>query len=178
MVLTFLKRKIELLLISACYVHILQNFLLPDLQWRQVNLGDLLFQQDGVTAYSDINGLCSSNVSSTCHFPFWRCSPWLPRSFVLSACDIIVWGAKVYANKPCTLPELKIATHQVITRVPQEMIDYQQRLEMGDREGGWQLTATLLSIINLKVHYYYSFCCNWNKILKIKTAMLTWQICL
>lgn len=127
----------------------LQHFLLPELQRRQVNMGELWFQQVGATAHT-------ARASMECvrqMFPQHVISrfgdvPWPPRSPDLSACDFFLWGYlkdKVYPYKPRTLQELKTAIRQEIARIPQEMIlrvmhNFQERLEMCEREAGRHLT--------------------------------------
>ena len=78
---------------SARYIEMLNNFLRPELERRQVNMRDIWFQQDGATAHTArasmevIRQMFPGHVIS--RFGDVR---WPPRSPDLSICDFFLWG--------------------------------------------------------------------------------------
>jgi hypothetical protein len=103
---------------SARYVEMLNNFLLPELHRRRVNMRQMWFQQYGATAHTEratmhvVRGMFPQHVISRFGDILWP-----PRSPDLSICDYFLWGylkAKVYNNKPHNMQELKNSIRQEI----------------------------------------------------------------
>ena len=74
--------------------------------------------------------------------------PWSSRSPDLSTCDFFLWGylkSRVYAHKPCTLNDLKVAIRQEICPIDRQLLDrvmddFKKRLENCIQEDGRHLT--------------------------------------
>ena len=77
---------------------------------------------------------------------------WPPRSPDLSRCDFFLWGylkSRVYAQKPCTLNDLKEAIRQEISSIDCQLLahvmdNFKKRLENCIQEGGRHLTNIIL----------------------------------
>lgn len=126
------------------YLEMLNEFLLPNLN-EHPRFGSLMFMQDGAPPHF------ARKVREWLdeHFPdrwIGRRGPieWPPRSPDLTPCDFFLWGflkAKVYAQKPSTLEELKTLITSSIRDIDQEVIDkslleYRNRLEKCVEVGG------------------------------------------
>lgn len=133
---------------SARYEEMLNNFLRPELERRQVNMRDVWFQQDGATAHTArasmevVRQMFPGHVISRFGDVHWP-----PRSPDLSICDFFLWGylkSRVYIKKPRTLDDLKNSIRQEIEAVPNEMLEnsvrnFQKRIQICMQQEGRHL---------------------------------------
>lgn len=133
---------------SERYIAMLENFFIPEFRRRGIDTRNVWFQQDGATAHT---ARASMEVVRRI-FPGHVISrfgdvPWPPRSPDLSAPDYFLWGylkAKVYADKPRNLQELKEAiTAQIraidIDLCARVMRNFEERLQQCIAENGRHL---------------------------------------
>lgn len=89
----FEKEGTAVTVISACYINMLNIFLCPELERRQVNMREIWFQQDGATAHTVrasmkvIRQMFPVSVISRYDEIYWP-----PRSPDLSICDFFFVG--------------------------------------------------------------------------------------
>lgn len=124
---------------SQRYVHMLNTFLRQELFRRQINRGRVYFQQDGATAHTAdqsmrvLRQMFPNKVISR-----FGDIPWPPRSPDLSSCDYFLWGflkERVYAHKPRTIEDLKLAITEEINGIEQDLLtrvsdDFQTRMNI------------------------------------------------
>lgn len=130
---------------SDRYIHMVNNFFIPDLQRRGVDIQDLWFQQDGATAHT-----ARASMAVLRHlFPNHLISRfgdilWPPRSPDLSMCDFFLWGylkSHVYEIKPRTLDELKEAIRREVSLINRDILErveanFLERLQQCVNENG------------------------------------------
>ena len=98
------------------YRNMLTEFLWPQL--GGMDMEDMWFQQDGATCHTarETSELLRENfLAVSSHTMAIRI--WPPRSCDLTQNDCFLWGfvkSRVYANKPQTIPELKVEIRRVI----------------------------------------------------------------
>ncbi|CAI6356266.1 unnamed protein product [Macrosiphum euphorbiae] len=133
---------------SVRYVEMLNNFLRPELERRQVDMREIWFQQDGATAHTArasmevVRQMFPGHVISR-----YGDVHWPPRSPDLSICDFFLWGylkSKVYINKLRTIDDLKNSIRQEIEAVPNEMLEtavrnFQERIQICINQEGRHL---------------------------------------
>ena len=133
---------------SERYIHMLNNFLRPELRRRRINMRNVYFQQDGATAHTahaPMNVL--RNMFPGCLISRFGDVPWPPRSPDMSSCDFFLWGylkGRVYTHKPRNLGELKDAIRQEVLKIDQQLLaqamdDFKQRIENCIQEDGRHL---------------------------------------
>ena len=95
---------------SERYVHMLDTFLIPELQRFPAN-ANTHFQQDGATSHTarvsmnTLRAIFPNRLISRNGYIHWP-----PRSPDLSSCDYFLWGylkSKVFQTRPATTQELK-----------------------------------------------------------------------
>lgn len=89
---------------SACYVHMLNTFFLPQL-WRWwINMRNVYFQHDGATLHTANASMAVVwNLFPRYLMLCFGDMPWPPRSPDLSACDFFLGGTWNNVHKPWTL---------------------------------------------------------------------------
>jgi hypothetical protein len=71
----------------------LRKFLRPELRSSRVNMEEMWFQQDGVTAYTARGSITAVRQMFLQHVVLrFGDVPWIPNSPDLSACDFFLWG--------------------------------------------------------------------------------------
>jgi hypothetical protein len=111
---------------SAPYVHMLQNFVVPQINCLGRNCEQLWWQQDGATAHT---ARASVEVLRQM-FPNRVISrtgdiPWPAKSPDLSACNFFLWGylkGKVYTGRLNYVTVLKQRIYEEIQYIPDDML--------------------------------------------------------
>jgi len=130
---------------SARYVHMLENFVIPELQSFPVD-ENTYFQQDGATSHT---ARVSMNLLNDL-FPNHLISrngdvQWPPRSPDLSSCDFFLWGylkSKVYETRPESIQDLKVRIQEEIRAITPALLrrvseNFRLRLtQCAQNEGG------------------------------------------
>ena len=114
------------------YVHVLENFLGPELARHPVT-EETFFQQDGATSHTARDSMAAvRNLFPNHVISRYGNTTWSAKSPNLSACDFFLWGhlkSQVFeAPAPHTVQELKHQIQQEGKQIPVEML---QRV-MGD----------------------------------------------
>ena len=114
------------------YVHVLENFLVPELARHPVTK-ETFFQQDGSTSHTARDSMAAvRNLFPNHVISRYGDTTWPARSPDLSACDFFLWEylkSQVFkAPAPHTVQVLKHRIQQEVKRIPVEML---QRV-MGD----------------------------------------------
>jgi hypothetical protein len=98
-------------LTSDWYVHVVNDFLLPDLRRRDIDLVTFWFQQDGATAHTARQSMNTLRTMFEYHIFSLYCDiSWPVRSPNLSVCDFFLWGclkSKVFQARPAELLNLR-----------------------------------------------------------------------
>jgi hypothetical protein len=111
---------------SARYVHMVNEFFLPELRRRDIDLATCWFQQDGATtliARQSMNTL--RTVSEQRIFSPYGDISWPARSADLSACDFFLWGyfkSKGFQTRPADLHNLKHRIYEEINAILPAML--------------------------------------------------------
>jgi hypothetical protein len=111
---------------SDRYVHMVNEFLLPELRRRDIDLATFWFQQDGVTtdtARQSMNTL--RTVFEHRIISRYGDISWPARSPDLSACDFFSWSylkSKVIQVRPADLHNLKLRISDEINAIPPAML--------------------------------------------------------
>jgi hypothetical protein len=107
---------------SGRYVHVLHNFLAPEINRCGINQQTMWFQQDGAIAHIARASMSVVQEMFPGHVISQRGDlPWPAWSPDLCVCYYFLWGylkAKVFINRPCSIHELKVATEHEITAIP------------------------------------------------------------
>lgn len=109
------------------YLEMLQSYLLPELERRNLNVADTIFMQDGAPAHYAlaVRQWCNN------HFRQWigrggsYVQSWPPRSPDLTPCDFFLWGHlknKVLRNQPNTAEEIKAEIIAGIGEITADML--------------------------------------------------------
>jgi hypothetical protein len=98
------------------YCNMITEFLWPQLDG--MDMEDMWFQQDGASCHiaRETTELLRENFRGRVISRNGD-QNWPPRSCDLTPCDFFLWGfvkSRVYANKPQTIPELKVEIRRVI----------------------------------------------------------------
>ena len=110
------------------------------------------FQQDGATAHTAKASMTAVRAAFPNHvIPRFGDLTWPPCSPDLSMCDFYLWGflkSRVYAEKPCTLEELKTAIRENIQEIGKETLvkveaNFRKRLQICARENGHHLSDVI-----------------------------------
>jgi hypothetical protein len=128
------------------YVHMLENFLGPELARHPVNK-ETFFQQDGATSHTARDSMAAMrNLFPNHVISRYGDITWPARSPDLSACDFFLWGylksQVLEAPAPHTVQELKHRIQQEVKGIPVKMFqrvmgDVRKRLaECLERNGG------------------------------------------
>jgi hypothetical protein len=128
------------------YVHMLENFLGPELAHHPVT-EEMFFQQVGAMSHTARDSMAAvRNLFPNYVISRYGDITWRARSPDLSACDFFLWAylkSQVFtAPAPHTIQELKHQIQQEIERIPVEMLqrimgDVHKRLtECLERNGG------------------------------------------
>lgn len=122
---------------SDRYTEMLRTFVKP--KTDTVTDHQIIFQQDGATSHTARQSMeVLKEMFPGCLISIRRDVPWPARSPDLAPCDFFLWGhlkAKVFAEKPRTIQELKAVIRQKIEEIPQEMIEkvmenFRKRLQL------------------------------------------------
>jgi hypothetical protein len=126
------EREKAVIMTDPRYVHMLENFLGPELARHPVT-EETFFQQDGAKSHTARNSMVAvRNLFFNHAISRYGDITWSARSPDLSACDFFLWGYLKFqifkAPAPHTVQELKHRIQQEVKQVPMEML---QRV-MGD----------------------------------------------
>lgn len=122
---------------GACYLNMLQTFLVPELR-RLGIINEVHFQQDGAPPHFalEVREFLDGHFGER-----WigrrGPTPWAARSPDLTPCDYWLWGhvkTQVYAQKPTDLDDLKFKIRDVIQNIPDEqrqnaILGFKRRLQ-------------------------------------------------
>lgn len=124
---------------SDRYLHLLRNKFIPALRRRGIHPADIYFQQDGATPHTSgqVLGWLQKTFGRKL-ISFRTDCVWPPHFPDLSPLDFFLWGYlkdKVYAPKPNTLEDLKLAIHREIRNVTSDICrnvinNFKKRLEL------------------------------------------------
>lgn len=130
---------------SDRYLHLLRNKFILAVCRRGIHPADIYFQHDRATPHTSGQVLGWLQKTSGCKLISFRTDcVWSPHSPDLSPLDFFLWGYlkdKVYAPKPNTLEDLKLAIHRETRNVTPDICrnvinNFKKRLELGIEQKG------------------------------------------